>query len=716
MLRKMKIAQKLIGGFALVSIITLAIGIFGITNIGKINGMINEMYEKHLLGISEVKQANVNLICIGRAIRQSVAARTQDERIAIFDQAEKYDKDMKENLARVEKSLVTDEGKLKCRSVLDNEVKMMAGIKIYRQFCEKQALLKIDTVMLNQIEAVRSVVNNTDKELSALAEMKEAVGKKMYEESDKTYKGMRSLLIILVIAGTFAGFLIGFILSRSISKPLETIVSAADDIAKKDLASLGNLANAIAEGDTSKSLAIETRELSVHSEDEMGKLAQSFNNIIVSLRDSGKSMGEMCATLRSVISETNSLAQYAVDGKLSNRGNADDFKGAYKDIIQGLNLTLEAVASPIQEASCVLEKMAARDMTARMSGVYKGDFSKIKDSVNTAADQLDAALAQVSQGTEQVSSATQQISAGSQSLAQGANEQASSLEEISSSLEEMSSMTKQNAENASQAKNLAAEANSKAAQGKQAMVRMNESINKIKESSDQTGKIVKTIDEIAMQTNLLALNAAVEAARAGEAGRGFAVVAEEVRNLAQRSAEAAKNTANMIEDSVKNAEDGVAIAGEVAKSLEAIVGSNVKVDNLIAEIAAASQEQSQGIDQVNTAVAQMDKVTQQNAANSEESASAAEELSSQAEELQNMVMQFKLTNSGNSGSRKSGNHVPGGIQNSLHKTKKDVEAHNHKADAGRSPKSAKMESLTLSGPEQSKRLIPLEEDVVLKQF
>lgn len=300
----------------------------------------------------------------------------------------------------------------------------------------------------------------------------------------------------------------------------------------------------------------------------------------------------------------------------------------------------------VEDGGVVLEAASGKNLTKRMTKEYAGAYAKMKDNINNLIDSLDQALGQVSQATEQVSSASQQISAGSQSLAQGANEQASSLEEVSSSLEEMSSMTKQNAENANQAKTLAAEANTNAAQGKTAMARMSDSINKIKESSDQTAKIVKTIDEIAMQTNLLALNAAVEAARAGEAGRGFAVVAEEVRNLAQRSAQAAKNTADMIEESVKNAEEGVTIAGDVAKSFEAIAGSNAKVDGLIGEIAAASQEQAQGIDQVNNAVAQMDKVTQQNAANSEESASAAEELSSQAEELQNMVGQFSLTSSG----------------------------------------------------------------------
>jgi methyl-accepting chemotaxis protein len=341
--------------------------------------------------------------------------------------------------------------------------------------------------------------------------------------------------------------------------------------------------------------------------------------------------------------DTRALSSAAGEGRLSVRADASKHEGDFRKIVQSVNDTLDAVIKPVNEAAAVLEQIASRNMTVRMRGDYKGDLATIKHALNTAVDNLDQALTQAAESAQQVAGASLQISAGSQSLAQGANEQASSLEEVSSSLEEMSSMTKQNAENALQAKSLAGEAKSNAAGGVGAMGSMAAAINKIKESSDQTAKIVKTIDEIAMQTNLLALNAAVEAARAGEAGRGFAVVAEEVRNLAQRSAQAAKNTADMITESVKNAEQGVRISGEVANSFESIAASSKKVDDLISEIAAASQEQSQGIDQLNNAVAQMDKVTQQNAANSEESASSAEELSSQAEELQSMISQFKLS-------------------------------------------------------------------------
>jgi methyl-accepting chemotaxis protein len=259
----------------------------------------------------------------------------------------------------------------------------------------------------------------------------------------------------------------------------------------------------------------------------------------------------------------------------------------------------------------------------------------------------------------QVTSASGQVSSASQSLAEGASEQAASIEETSSSLEEINSMTKRNAENSGTAKALVGEAKQSTEQGSVQMSQMISAMDAIKTSSDNIAMIIKTIDEIAFQTNILALNAAVEAARAGEAGAGFAVVAEEVRNLAQRAAAAAKETADKIDDSIRKSGQGVAVSATLAESLKLIGEKVTKVNLLVTEVAVASNEQSTGLAQINTAVTQMDQVTQANAGSAEETASAAEELSAQAiSMLENVESLMKLVGgTGSSGKTANGDKV-----------------------------------------------------------
>jgi len=259
---------------------------------------------------------------------------------------------------------------------------------------------------------------------------------------------------------------------------------------------------------------------------------------------------------------------------------------------------------------------------------------------------LKAIIERLTGTSNQVASASGQISSSSQSLAEGASEQASSLEETSSSLEEMASMTRQNADNAQQADTLMKEANQTVVKANTSMNQLTTSMEEISKASEETSKIIKTIDEIAFQTNLLALNAAVEAARAGEAGAGFAVVADEVRNLAMRAADAASNTSDLIEGTVKKVKDGAEMVKTTNGAFSEVSTNVSKVGELVGEIAAASQEQASGIEQVNKAVAAMDKVVQQTASNAEESASASEQMSAQAEQMKGIVGDLAVIVSG----------------------------------------------------------------------
>ena len=316
--------------------------------------------------------------------------------------------------------------------------------------------------------------------------------------------------------------------------------------------------------------------------------------------------------------------------------------------LTGMKRTVEAANTSTDKLHAASLKMIVGLIGALLVGIAVAFF--IIRNFNRV---LTAVANTLNEGSDQVVSASGQVSSASQTLAEGASEQASSLEQTSSSLEEMSSMTKRNSENTQKANELAKEARTAADKGVGDMQTMAAAMEAIKVSSDDIAKIIKTIDEIAFQTNILALNAAVEAARAGEAGMGFAVVADEVRNLAQRCAQAAKETSGKIEGAIVKTGQGVEITSKVAAALNEIVTKVREVDELVTEVAGASREQTDGIVQINQAVGQMDKVTQSNAATAEESAAAAEELNSQAEVMKQSVAELLQLVGGKGGGAKA---------------------------------------------------------------
>ena len=415
--------------------------------------------------------------------------------------------------------------------------------------------------------------------------------------------------IIVMVVVLVLSVVIGIMISRIVSKPIQETARCAKALASGDL----------------------DATLTVNSRDEAGQLAstidgevrQAFKNIerarAVSEKQAKYQSGEVNKLLVNLqrLSQGELYCDLTVDA-------ADEDTQALHDLFNeiGGNLSdaVSTIKGYIKEISQVLGEMSDGNLTVEITSDYKGDFVELKQSINSIIEALNETLQDINNAAEQVAAGTGQVSEGSQTISQGATEQASSIEELSASATQIAEQTRQNAGNANTASTLANTAKNDAAAGNEQMKAMQQAMVEINESSDNISKIIKVIDDIAFQTNILALNAAVEAARAGVHGKGFAVVAEEVRNLAAKSADAARQTTDLIEGSIRKTEAGTKIADETAKALGDIVSGVEEAAQLVGEIASASNEQASAITQVNNGIEQMSQVVQTNSATSEEAA------------------------------------------------------------------------------------------------
>ncbi|WP_434515317.1 methyl-accepting chemotaxis protein [Dechloromonas sp. ARDL1] len=344
--------------------------------------------------------------------------------------------------------------------------------------------------------------------------------------------------------------------------------------------------------------------------------------------------------------EVASIIGAAASGDFSRRLDSDKMSGFFRQISEGINALLEANTRALGDVGAMLARLAQGDLTRKIDADYQGMLGTLKDDANTTVDNLEQIIASIKDAAGAITTAAKEIASGNQDLSSRTEEQASSLEETASSMEQLTGTVKQNADNARQANELAGTAQQVAVKGGEVVSQVVDTMSAIHQSSSKIADIIGVIDGIAFQTNILALNAAVEAARAGEQGRGFAVVATEVRNLAQRSAAAAKEIKGLISDSVEKVETGNRLVDQAGRTMDEVVTSIKRVAKIMADISDASREQSSGIEQVSRAVSQMDEVTQQNAALVEEAAAAAESLEEQAHNLAQAVAVFVLQQGG----------------------------------------------------------------------
>jgi methyl-accepting chemotaxis protein len=602
-MKNIGIALKLTLGFGSLLALLAFLGVFSLIQMGDINGMSTEIATNWMPSIRYVEEMNTNTSDYRIAELKHIISEKPEE----MDAAERDMKTVMEFLRKNEATYVKLISSPEEQAIYDEfKRKYDAYLVQHDKMIPLSRALKTNEAMVIMNGESEKLYNEASNLLLKLVAINTKGGEEASAKGDAMYASSQSWVISTIVVALLLGIVIAWFITKGLIKQLGGEPDAVAEIANK--IAIGDLSTAIAlrAGDTTSVTA---------------------------------AMKAMQDSLTGIVGEIKTLVAQANKGDFNSKINLNGKAGYTKDLSELLNQLSDTVDIAFKDTILLAQALEEGDLTKIITRDYQGAFDQVKQGLNNTVAQLSQTIAEVISAADQLGNASEQISATSQSLSQASSEQAASVEETSASIEQMAASINQNTENAKMTDGMASKASQEAGQGG---VAVKQTVDAMKSIAGKIG----IIDDIAYQTNMLALNAAIEAARAGDHGKGFAVVAAEVRKLAERSQIAAQEIGQLAESSVKTAES----AGVL---LDAIVPSIAKTSDLVQEIAAASQEQSAGVGQINTAMSQMSQITQQNASASEELAATAEEMTGQAEQLQNLMSFFKIGQSGNEFSRQS---------------------------------------------------------------
>ncbi|MBP9120037.1 MAG: MCP four helix bundle domain-containing protein [Ignavibacterium sp.] len=666
----LKVSYKLLLGFITVSMITLSVGYLGYSGIVQVSDNQNTLYLDRLIPIQDLGYANAALLISRGDVVAMLGTDNLEKRNDYAESINKQTEILDELIDKYSKTYLV-------KAEEETLPKFLNEWNVYKRQRDLavEHLLKMNDDEANKIIYGASLTHQLEarKYLKELIDINIEVAEELDRSTDASVKSATTILLVLVIGGGIFSVLLGLFISRIIAKPVNTLLSAA---------------NSIAVGNINVSVDAKTK-------DELGNLERSFQLMIENIKAQAsvaenisdgnldvevkikseedvlnKSFIKVIKTLKSLVNETTLLSKAGIEGKLSSRGNAEKFSGGYKDIVKGVNETLDAIVKPVAEGSKVLGTMALGDLTPRVTGNYQGDHQILKNSINKMGESVSKILNQVKEAVQATASAANEISSSTEQMAAGAQEQSAQATEVAGAVEEMTKTIFETTKNTEQATQASKNAGKVAKEGghvvEETIIGMNriaevvrksaETVEDLGKSSDQIGEIVQVIDDIADQTNLLALNAAIEAARAGEQGRGFAVVADEVRKLAERTTKATKEIATMIKQiqkdtsgavesmkqGTKEVEVGKRLAEKAGSSLHEIIQGAEQVVDIVSMVAAASEQQSTASEQISKNIESISSVTQQSASGIQQIAHASEDLNRLTLNLQEIVAQFKI--------------------------------------------------------------------------